>query len=150
MVGAEAIAIAAAESRDVGAKQFDRAALRHRDAAHPWTVEALARSGVGRLTLIDMDDVCITNTNRQLPALSSDGRALLAEARSAAADLRDLAGRLGGKADGALGRLENVLAALDQGDGFAAQMLHDREIFYDLKELVRDLKQHPWKVLWKD
>ena len=36
-----------------------------------WTVEALARSGIGHLTLIDMDDVCITNTNRQLPALAS-------------------------------------------------------------------------------
>lgn len=35
-----------------------------------WTVEALARSGVGALTLIDMDDVCITNSNRQLPALA--------------------------------------------------------------------------------
>ena len=35
-----------------------------------WVVEALARSGVGQLTLIDMDDVCITNTNRQLPALT--------------------------------------------------------------------------------
>jgi tRNA A37 threonylcarbamoyladenosine dehydratase len=35
-----------------------------------WVVEALARSGVGALTLIDMDDVCITNTNRQLPALT--------------------------------------------------------------------------------
>jgi tRNA A37 threonylcarbamoyladenosine dehydratase len=34
-----------------------------------WTVEALARSGIGRLTLIDLDDVCITNVNRQLPAL---------------------------------------------------------------------------------
>jgi tRNA threonylcarbamoyladenosine dehydratase len=34
-----------------------------------WTAEALARSGVGTLTLIDMDDVCITNTNRQLPAM---------------------------------------------------------------------------------
>lgn len=34
-----------------------------------WTVEALARSGVGTLTLIDADDVCITNVNRQLPAL---------------------------------------------------------------------------------
>lgn len=34
-----------------------------------WTVEALARSGVGRLTLIDLDDVCVTNVNRQLPAL---------------------------------------------------------------------------------
>ncbi len=35
-----------------------------------WTVEALARSGVGSLTLVDLDDVCVTNTNRQLPALS--------------------------------------------------------------------------------
>jgi len=35
-----------------------------------WVVEALARSGIGELTLIDMDDVCITNTNRQLPALA--------------------------------------------------------------------------------
>ena len=34
-----------------------------------WTVEALARSGIGALTLIDLDDVCVTNTNRQLPAL---------------------------------------------------------------------------------
>src|SRR3954462_4878673 len=34
-----------------------------------WTVEGLARSGVGTLTLIDLDDVCVTNVNRQLPAL---------------------------------------------------------------------------------
>ena len=34
-----------------------------------WSVEALARSGLGALTLIDLDDVCITNVNRQLPAL---------------------------------------------------------------------------------
>lgn len=36
-----------------------------------WTVEALARSGVGKLTLIDMDDVCVTNINRQVHALTS-------------------------------------------------------------------------------
>lgn len=35
-----------------------------------WVVEALVRSGVGRLTLIDLDDVCISNVNRQLPALT--------------------------------------------------------------------------------
>ena len=34
-----------------------------------WVVEALARSGVGTLTLIDADDLCVSNTNRQLPAL---------------------------------------------------------------------------------
>jgi tRNA threonylcarbamoyladenosine dehydratase len=37
-----------------------------------WTVEALARSGVGGLTLIDLDDVCVTNVNRQLPALDGN------------------------------------------------------------------------------
>jgi len=34
-----------------------------------WVVEALARSAVGALTLIDADDICLSNTNRQLPAL---------------------------------------------------------------------------------
>src|SRR3546814_13806742 len=33
-----------------------------------WVVEALARSGVGHLTLIDADDICVSNSNRQLPA----------------------------------------------------------------------------------
>lgn len=33
-----------------------------------FAVEALARSGVGRLILVDDDDVCITNINRQLHA----------------------------------------------------------------------------------
>ena len=35
-----------------------------------WIVEALARSGVGRMTLIDADDICVSNTNRQLPAVA--------------------------------------------------------------------------------
>ncbi|MGF1739498.1 tRNA cyclic N6-threonylcarbamoyladenosine(37) synthase TcdA [Vibrio profundum] len=35
-----------------------------------WAVEGLARSGVGELTLIDMDDVCVTNINRQIHAMS--------------------------------------------------------------------------------
>ena len=34
-----------------------------------WAVEALARSGIGKLNLIDADDICVSNTNRQLPAL---------------------------------------------------------------------------------
>ena len=34
-------------------------------------MEALARSGVGALVLVDMDDVCLTNVNRQVLALTS-------------------------------------------------------------------------------
>ena len=37
-----------------------------------WVVEALARTGVGELTLIDLDDVCISNVNRQLHAVTGE------------------------------------------------------------------------------
>jgi len=36
-----------------------------------WTAEALARSGVGRLTLIDLDHVAESNINRQIHALEN-------------------------------------------------------------------------------
>lgn len=36
-----------------------------------WAVEALARSGVGKLTLIDLDNIAESNINRQIHALSS-------------------------------------------------------------------------------
>ncbi|XXF79848.1 tRNA threonylcarbamoyladenosine dehydratase [Myxococcaceae bacterium GXIMD 01537] len=34
-----------------------------------YAAEGLVRSGVGHLTLVDHDDVCVTNTNRQLHAM---------------------------------------------------------------------------------
>ena len=44
-----------------------------------WAVEALARSGIGKLTLVDADDLCVSNTNRQLPALQGQyGRSKVA------------------------------------------------------------------------
>jgi len=44
-----------------------------------WIAEALARSGIGRLTLIDGDDICLSNTNRQVHALDGNfGRSKVA------------------------------------------------------------------------
>ena len=37
-----------------------------------WLVEALARSGIGSLSLFDADDICVSNSNRQLPALEGN------------------------------------------------------------------------------
>jgi tRNA A37 threonylcarbamoyladenosine dehydratase len=37
-----------------------------------WAVEALARSGIGTLTLVDMDDICVSNVNRQIHATDSE------------------------------------------------------------------------------
>jgi tRNA threonylcarbamoyladenosine dehydratase len=36
-----------------------------------WVAESLARTGIGSLTLVDLDDVCVTNINRQILAMSS-------------------------------------------------------------------------------
>ena len=48
-----------------------------------WAAEALARTGIGAITLIDMDDVCVTNTNRQIHALRDNvGLAKAEENRS--------------------------------------------------------------------
>ena len=36
-----------------------------------WVAESLARTGIGKITLIDLDDICVTNVNRQIHALTS-------------------------------------------------------------------------------
>jgi len=48
-----------------------------------WAAEALARSGVGRITLVDPDVVCVTNTNRQAHALDPTVGQLKVEAMAA-------------------------------------------------------------------
>ena len=45
-----------------------------------WIAEALARTAVGKLILIDLDDICITNTNRQIHAVHSNIGKLKVEA----------------------------------------------------------------------
>lgn len=37
-----------------------------------WVAEALARSAVGNIKLIDLDDICVTNTNRQIHAMDKN------------------------------------------------------------------------------
>lgn len=61
------------------ARLYGREGLERLAAAHvavvgiggvgSWAAEALARSGVGEISLFDLDDVCLTNTNRQIHAL---------------------------------------------------------------------------------
>ena len=45
-----------------------------------WAVEALARTGIGKITMIDMDDICVTNINRQIHAMTDTVAQLKTEA----------------------------------------------------------------------
>jgi len=59
-----------------GANTFEKFQQRHLciigvGGVGSWAVEALARSAIGQLTLIDLDHISESNINRQLPALQS-------------------------------------------------------------------------------
>lgn len=43
-----------------------------------------------------------------------------------------------------------IVKRLRKGEGTVGALLSDEDIYDDLKELLRDLKQHPWKVIWRD
>jgi len=43
-----------------------------------------------------------------------------------------------------------VAQGITLGRGTVGQLLVDQEIYDDLKEMLRDLKRHPWKMLWKE
>lgn len=93
MHGSDAPGGAVPRCFDRNARLFGEAGMRTLARSHvivfglggvgSFAAEGLARAGVGRLTLVDFDEVCVTNVNRQIHAFPSTvGRAkcdLLAE-----------------------------------------------------------------------
>lgn len=57
-----------------------------------WCAEALVRSGIGHLTIVDSDVICITNANRQLQATSGNvGKVKVDELRMRLLEINPLA-----------------------------------------------------------
>lgn len=75
-----------------------------------WAVEALARTAVGRITMIDADDLCLSNTSRQLPALDGNyGRAKVEAMAERARAINPLIGIDARQEFLSVGNLENLL-----------------------------------------
>lgn len=43
-----------------------------------------------------------------------------------------------------------ILVGVQKGEGTAGQLVKDPKAYQDLRELLDDLKKHPWKFVWKD
>ena len=43
-----------------------------------------------------------------------------------------------------------LLGKIQRGEGTVGGFVQDPQVYDDLKELMRDLKRHPWKMLWRD
>ena len=54
------------------------------------------------------------------------------------------------KADRIAGDTQHIVARIRSGQGTAGALVMDREIYEDVKEMVRDLKRNPWKFFWKE
>jgi phospholipid/cholesterol/gamma-HCH transport system substrate-binding protein len=54
------------------------------------------------------------------------------------------------RADSTLAKVDGMVDKVRRGEGTAGQLLADEEIYDDLKELIRDIKHHPWKLIWED
>ncbi len=99
-----------------------------------------------------------------LDPLLNDGSATLRNAR----EVSDTAQRLIVSREANLGRaLDNIEQAtqdltvisadtrvlvqrVKDGEGTVGKLMQEREIYDDLKEIMRQIKQRPWKIIWKE
>ena len=66
--------------------------------------------------------------------------------KNAPGDLKNSVRRLNGSMDA----LNQVLTHISSGEGTAGKLLMNDELYQDMREFVKDLKAHPWKLLKKD
>ena len=54
------------------------------------------------------------------------------------------------KVDGILVDTREITRRVKDGRGTIGAFMGDRELYDDIKEMVKDLKRHPWKFIWKE
>lgn len=123
-----------------------------------------------RRSLKNVENVTADLDENVGPALK-DARAIARNLRSLSEQLRDkptaevLLGVKGAdkviaaldRAEGAIGKVDGVVddvkavtANARSGKGTVGGLLMDNELFMDLKLLLKDLKRHPWKFIWRE
>ncbi len=63
--------------------------------------------------------------------------------------LRDL-GDISNRAQATMRDVQTIVGRMRRGEGTVGALLADEEIYDDLKELLRELKTHPWRFFWRE
>jgi phospholipid/cholesterol/gamma-HCH transport system substrate-binding protein len=135
------------------------------------SVEAKELTHDARVNLVDSPKVAraIDNIDRLTGEIHDDAGPMLKDAREALANLNRLSATVGDPAEqdkirkaltdlAQLAERANATAAdaqaiishVKKGEGTVGALVMDEEIYDDMQELVRDLKHHPWKFLWRE
>ena len=132
LVEAEVKQLAQAANAIVGDGSEARAAV-HNIAA----LSGDAREAIGPV---------VTDVRRTLAKygdLADAGRDFVGEVREVA--VRSLA-----SVDDVLTDVKTVTGKLRSGEGTIGALLSDKEMYDDIREMMKDLKRHPWKFIWKE
>jgi phospholipid/cholesterol/gamma-HCH transport system substrate-binding protein len=111
--------------------------------------------------LIDDAASSARSMKQDLPQLSLQARAVLAGLSNLAGNITPEDGQrlktaidkyaaAGEALDQLAVRGDRVLARIEKGQGTLGGFSNDPEVYQDLKELIADLRKHPWKMLWKE
>lgn len=93
----------------------------------------------------------LTPPAEQLVGEASRAVGLVTEARlERALTVADKAATAVGAAGGLVDNVNGLVTDLRQGKGTAGGLLARDELYADLRELIADLKRHPWKLFWKE
>ncbi|MCB9542525.1 MAG: MCE family protein [Myxococcales bacterium] len=137
--GADLRAITAALRAGIGSGEEVAATMRDLTAiARILAREAGPLARVGRDALQNLQTAS-AEVNRLIEIVRPPLEAVLADlpaiTRSGREALRDTAA---------------ITAAITAGQGVIGQVIVDDEIYADLKELLRDIKRNPWKLVWRE
>ncbi|MCF6192712.1 MAG: tRNA cyclic N6-threonylcarbamoyladenosine(37) synthase TcdA [Kangiellaceae bacterium] len=91
-----------------------------------WVAEALARTGVGKLILVDLDDICLSNVNRQVHAHSGSVGRLKVEEMASRIKLINAQCQVVTIADFA--NKENIAAILEEKTDFVVDAIDNARV----------------------
>lgn len=137
--GADLRAIASALRTSIGTGEELSATMRDVStvvkvfAREAGPLSRVARDALGNLERASEQVNALIDTMR--PPLEAVLAELPAISQSARDALRDVAA---------------ISAAITAGQGLIGQVIVDDEIYADLKEMLRDLKRNPWKLVWRE
>ncbi len=139
------------------------------DAVEPLLRDPRTRGGVVH-ALRSLDkasddlDAMVEENRADLRASVRNLRGLTADLDATAAQARPLVGRAArllseaditrmqdgiDRMDASLTKLDAMMAQIQSGKGALGMLVYDDRVGDDLRDLLEDLKTHPWKLLWK-
>jgi len=123
-------------------------------------VVAKLNTGMGsadelRVTIANLQAI-IATLKADMPELTAKTKRTMGEAEkaitavNAAFDDKDRLKRTLANAEAVSEDAKAITKKLRRGEGSIGALLGDEDIYDDLKELLRDVKAHPWKIIWRD